>query len=156
MSLCLLCWRTSGEADKCLQHAGHLEPLVEGTAYRLKQQVVQTVGMTAWLKWWAKTEKKFVGPRPSLGSLSNTSKRITHEDLLLLQTGDNEMTITLSKCGISALTIGERYICLVLEIEFSLDTLTHSKDILSEELTTPSGSKHLSGGTPEFIYWRFI
>ena len=25
-------------------------PLVQGTAYRLKQQVVQTVGMTAWLK----------------------------------------------------------------------------------------------------------
>ena len=49
-------------------------PLVEGTAYRLKQQLVQTVGMRAWLKWWAKTKEKFVGARPSLGSLSNTSK----------------------------------------------------------------------------------
>lgn len=43
-------------------------------------------------------------------------KRITHEDLLLLWTGDNEMTITLSKCDISALTIGGGVYLFGLEI----------------------------------------
>lgn len=113
----------------------------------------------AWQPGWSDGQK----PRRNLWDLDLPweasvilQKRITHEDLLLSQTGDNEMTITLSKCGISALTIGGGVYLFGLEIGCHGYTDSLLRTFYLKNWPPPQDLNTCLEVHQEFIYWRFI
>ena len=117
-----------------------------------------TDSSNSWCRLWAwdpgwsdeqKPRRNFWDLDLPWGASVILQKRITHEDLLL-QTGDNEMTMTLNKCDISALSqLGEGYIFWFGNRLPWIQWLT-PEDILSKDLTSLSGSKsffNMSGDT---------